>query len=212
MRARRGVRAAMTTDVIGEGDCGAGGRVVMIDNAEMSSTAGERTRRRKRVACVVEIGRFIPATGMVAVIVAMLVVAVLDVVGCGGRDRKKQRKGRGGREQTASWWSRTNLLSGSRGPPAKCLGDYLNLLARGPERPTLQTNANREIEPNLSLSLPNRCWLSDALESLSKEFCGECRTLSSNSRHRLGSCETIIHPNLCNSLHALHSSSPNLWC
>ena len=75
----------------------------MIDSAETSNNAGESTRRRKRTNCVVEIGRLNSATGTepaLAVIVAIVVVAVLDVVGCGGRNRRNREKGRGGREQT----------------------------------------------------------------------------------------------------------------
>ena len=86
---------ATTTEVIGEGDWGGGGRAVTIDSAERSSNAGESTRNKKRAVCVGVVGSWAVAREAKlppAVIVAMVVVAVLDVVGCGGRDRRETRK------------------------------------------------------------------------------------------------------------------------
>lgn len=45
MVARRGVRLATTTEVIGDGDCGGGGRVKMTERVDSSTRAGDSMRR-----------------------------------------------------------------------------------------------------------------------------------------------------------------------
>ena len=124
---------------------------MVIDSAANSSKAGERTRRRKRAVCVGEVGNSAATReepGLAMIVAIIVVVAVLDGVGCGGRDRKKQRrKGRGGREQTRP---RGGVEPRSYVAAANNLGGLSQIAGARPKSPpTVQTNANREIAPNV---------------------------------------------------------------
>ena len=90
MRARRCVRVATTTEVIGEGDCteGAGVLVKTRERVERKTTAGDAIRSAKSGSAAWRMG------GAMRVVAA--VVAGLDVVV--GREREKGKR-RAGRKQ-----------------------------------------------------------------------------------------------------------------
>ena len=66
---------------------------MIMESADSRSKAGESTRRRKSVVWVADSGKCTSAaaTGL-AIVVAIVVVAVLDVVGCGGRNRRNRER------------------------------------------------------------------------------------------------------------------------
>ena len=72
MKARRGTREATTTEVIGEGDGGIGGRVNKRDIVESKTRAGE-------ITLTIRIGS------------ESIVVVAPSIIGIGGRDGKIKR-------------------------------------------------------------------------------------------------------------------------
>ena len=82
MVARRGVRLATTTEVIGDGDCGGGGRVKTMESVDSSTRAGDTMRRTNSGET---------AGASVAMFIVAAAVGGLDVRR--GRDREgRERK------------------------------------------------------------------------------------------------------------------------
>lgn len=81
IRARRGTRVATTTEVMGEGEGGSGGRVVKREIVVNRTREGESTRSTRRV-------------GSTATLVAANIVVVSIVTRLSWQKRKKKREKR----------------------------------------------------------------------------------------------------------------------
>ena len=95
IRARRGTRVATTTEVIGEGEGGRGGRVVKRVIVVNRTSEGERTLNTRRVGSTAT-----PAAANMVVIVVSRLSWTLR------KERKKKREKRKGKDRTAGECSR----------------------------------------------------------------------------------------------------------
>jgi hypothetical protein len=89
IRARRGTRVATTTEVIGEGEGGSGGRVVKSVIAVNRTSEGERTLSTRRVGSTATLA----AANMVVIVVSRLSWT---------KERKKREKRKGKEEERVS--------------------------------------------------------------------------------------------------------------